>query len=79
MPRTPLALPVSGRKFRELRELAGLDQAEVEVKTAERGHRVDRTRLSRIETGQVKPTVKQLAVLVAVFDVEVAAVLEPVA
>lgn len=79
MPRTPLALPVSGSKFRELRELAGLDQAEVEAKTAERGHRVDRTRLSRIETGQVKPTAKQLAALVAVYEVSVDAVLEPVA
>ncbi|MFI6304337.1 helix-turn-helix domain-containing protein [Amycolatopsis thailandensis] len=71
MARTPLTLNISGAKFRELRERAGLLQIEVEAKTEEKGHRVERSRLSLIETGKAKPTSKQLVVLLSVFEVQV--------
>jgi len=79
MARTPLTLPVSGLKFRTVREKAGLEQIDVERLTALRGYRVHRTRLSRIETGQVKPTPPQLRVLVDVYGVAVEDVMEPAA
>ncbi len=76
MARTPLTLPVSGRKFRAVRELAGLEQQQVETLTTQHGHRVHRTRLSRIETGDVKPTAAQLAALLGVYRIKVDAVLD---
>ena len=75
MARTPLTLPVSGAKFRKLRERAGLHQIEVEAKTEENGHRVERSRLSLIETGKAAPTPKQLRALLDVYGVEIDAVL----
>jgi transcriptional regulator with XRE-family HTH domain len=76
MARTPLTLPVSGRKFRAVRELAGLEQKQVETLTTQRGYRVHRTRVSRIETGEVKPTAAQLTALLELYRVPLADVLD---
>lgn len=70
MARTPLSLPVSGAKLRALREERGWEQLQVAERT-----QIERSRISRIETGDVMPTPQQLRALLDVYGVEVDAVL----
>jgi len=75
MARTSISLPVDGTKLRTLRELRGNTQNEIETLTKQAGHRVERSRLSLIENGVVKPTAKQLKALVDLYAVPVDEVL----
>ncbi|GAB3156551.1 hypothetical protein GCM10027258_63160 [Amycolatopsis stemonae] len=76
MARTILKLPTDGARIRELRELRGWHQGDVTERTARRGARIPRSRLSRIENGHERPTAPQLKALAQVFRVKVADLLQ---
>lgn len=65
MARTPLSLPFSGTKLRELRERRGWRQEDLSDRTADTGRRVARDRISRYETGTSRPSAVSFGALVA--------------
>lgn len=65
MPTTPLTLPFSGRKLRELRERKGMFQEDLAARCQETGTRVSRASISRYELGNGKPAPRNFVALVA--------------
>jgi len=64
MARTPITLPFDPRRLREQRERRGLTQENLSQRTADAGHRVDRSTIAHLENGRRSPlaaTLKRLA------------------
>lgn len=72
-----LSLPFDGTRARRERERQGLTLADLTERCERAGLRIDRTTLSRWETGVFGPTAPRLKILAMALDVEVAELLTP--
>ncbi|QWF81162.1 helix-turn-helix transcriptional regulator [Amycolatopsis sp. CA-230715] len=69
--RTPLALPFSGARLRELRERRGWYQAALAYHASTDALVIGQTTISRLESGDHRPSPPVLAALVAALGCEV--------
>lgn len=76
---SPVKLPFSGARLREVRERAGLTQGDVSRQCAEAGRPIDQSQLSRLESDEARPSAPTLKVLIQVLGVDVDALLTKVA
>lgn len=76
MARTPITLPFSPERLRELRERRGLTQEDLSDRTAVAGHRVDRSTIAHLENARRSPLARTLKRLADGLEVEVDELLE---
>ncbi|TCO57195.1 helix-turn-helix domain-containing protein [Actinocrispum wychmicini] len=77
MAKTPPALPFSGVKLRQHRERRGWHQSDLAKACVNAGRQMDRSQISRFETGASNPPPPTLTALADALGVELDELLDP--